>query len=212
MGSAHSRISKAVAAASVSRRRHEYRAFRDLCSSIAAQLKDRDAVIDGEISCVGTSSVVRSSMNCYFGAVRPTCTRSTCSGSTVGISEICRSSKRKTRLRKLLGRRRRSRILYLDHLEKNGSGLFRQACKLDLEGIVPKWEVRPLHPRQQTLDMDEDQEPALHPSGRARRALRTTITLSRLPRPAFFRGPLCRTADRCRVPREHNPSLRPSGP
>ena len=44
---------------------------------------------------------------------------------------------RKRRLRKLIGRRH-SRLLYLDHLETNGSGLFRKACELDLEGIVAK--------------------------------------------------------------------------
>jgi hypothetical protein len=33
-----------------------------------------------------------------------------------------------------------SRLLYLDHLERNGSGLFANACELDLEGIVPKWK------------------------------------------------------------------------
>ena len=46
---------------------------------------------------------------------------------------------RKARLRKLFGRCR-SHILYLDHLERNGSGLFRQACRHDLEGIVAKWK------------------------------------------------------------------------
>jgi ATP-dependent DNA ligase len=33
-----------------------------------------------------------------------------------------------------------SRLLYLDHLERNGSGLFAKACEFDLEGIVAKWK------------------------------------------------------------------------
>ena len=32
-------------------------------------------------------------------------------------------------------------VLYLDHLEENGSGLFTKACELDLEGIVAKWKA-----------------------------------------------------------------------
>src|SRR5215813_7198548 len=46
---------------------------------------------------------------------------------------------RKARLRKLIGRRK-SRLLYLDHLERNGSGLYAKACEFDLEGIVAKWK------------------------------------------------------------------------
>jgi len=40
-------------------------------------------------------------------------------------------------LRKLL-RRKRSRILYLDHVEADGRLLFEQVVKMDLEGIVAK--------------------------------------------------------------------------
>jgi bifunctional non-homologous end joining protein LigD len=48
---------------------------------------------------------------------------------------------RKARLQRLIGKRKGSRLLYLDHLEKNGSGLFAKACELDLEGIVAKWKA-----------------------------------------------------------------------
>jgi bifunctional non-homologous end joining protein LigD len=47
---------------------------------------------------------------------------------------------RKTRLRKLIGRRSGSRLLYLDHVEENGCGLFQKACEWDLEGVVAKWK------------------------------------------------------------------------
>ena len=46
---------------------------------------------------------------------------------------------RKKRLRKLILPRNGSRLLYLDHIEGNGTGLFAQACKFDLEGIVAKF-------------------------------------------------------------------------
>jgi hypothetical protein len=31
-------------------------------------------------------------------------------------------------------------LMYLDHLERNGSGLYAKACALDLKGIVAKWK------------------------------------------------------------------------
>jgi Arm DNA-binding domain len=46
------------------------------------------------------------------------------------------------RLRKLCVQKHgaANRLLYLDHLERNGSGLFAKARELDLEGIVAKWK------------------------------------------------------------------------
>jgi len=49
---------------------------------------------------------------------------------------------RKAILKKLL-RRRRSRILYLDHVEGDGRLLFEQIVKMDLEGIVCKRKDSP---------------------------------------------------------------------
>jgi ATP-dependent DNA ligase len=43
----------------------------------------------------------------------------------------------KHRLKRLLGRKR-SRILYVDHIEKHGQRLFEKVCGLDLEGVVAK--------------------------------------------------------------------------
>jgi len=50
--------------------------------------------------------------------------------------------KRKAALKKLL-RRKRSRILYLDHVEGEGRLLFQQILKIDLEGIVCKRKDSP---------------------------------------------------------------------
>jgi ATP-dependent DNA ligase len=44
---------------------------------------------------------------------------------------------RKARLKRLL-RRKRSRLLYVDHIETHGQRLFEKVCDLDLEGIVAK--------------------------------------------------------------------------
>ena len=45
-------------------------------------------------------------------------------------------------LKKLL-RRKRSRILYLDHVESDGRWLFEQIVAMDLEGIVCKRKDSP---------------------------------------------------------------------
>ena len=49
---------------------------------------------------------------------------------------------RKATLRKLL-KRKRSHILYLDHVEGDGRLLFEQIVKMDLEGIVSKRKDSP---------------------------------------------------------------------
>ena len=49
---------------------------------------------------------------------------------------------RKARLKKLL-RRTQSRMLYLDHIDRDGHKLFEKACVLDLEGIVCKQKDSP---------------------------------------------------------------------
>jgi ATP dependent DNA ligase-like protein len=50
---------------------------------------------------------------------------------------------RKVALRKLLTRRKRSRILYLDHVQGDGRLLFEQIVAMDLEGIVCKRKDSP---------------------------------------------------------------------
>ncbi len=52
---------------------------------------------------------------------------------------------RKRRLRSVV-RERGERLLYCDHVEEDGKGLFRLACKHDLEGIVAKWKQGPYLP------------------------------------------------------------------
>src|SRR5215469_7150608 len=44
---------------------------------------------------------------------------------------------RKARLKRLL-RRKRSPVLYVDHIEARGRQFFEKVCDLDLEGIVAK--------------------------------------------------------------------------
>ena len=47
---------------------------------------------------------------------------------------------RKARLKRLL-RRKRSPVLYVDHIETHGRPFFARVCELELEGIVAKRKV-----------------------------------------------------------------------
>jgi bifunctional non-homologous end joining protein LigD len=124
----------------VSRRNHEYKSFHELCASIAAHLRGGTAVLDGEIVCLdqfGRSQfyelMFRRGQPFFYAFdllwldgedLRP-------------LPLLTR----KARLRKLIGQRKGSRLLYLDHIERNGSQFFAKACELDLEGVVAKWKA-----------------------------------------------------------------------
>jgi bifunctional non-homologous end joining protein LigD len=54
---------------------------------------------------------------------------------------------RKSRLRSIVPRYG-ERLLYCDHIEANGEGLFRLACEHDLEGIVAKQKYAAYLPEQ----------------------------------------------------------------
>ena len=122
----------------VSRRRHEYKSFHELCASIANHLHGHETVLDGEIVCLdqyGRSQfkeLMFRRRQPFFYAFDLLFLN----GEDLRSLPLLR---RKARLRKLIGRRK-SRLLYLDHLESNGSGLYAKACEFDLEGIVAKWK------------------------------------------------------------------------
>src|SRR5215831_17294777 len=120
----------------VSRNGNRFRNFRDLAEWIGENLRVESAVIDGEIACVDDSG--RSIFNdllfrqreCLFFAFDLLYLN----GEDLrGLPLV----ERKARLKRLL-RRKRSRILYVDHIETHGQGLFEKVCALDLEGIAAK--------------------------------------------------------------------------
>jgi ATP dependent DNA ligase domain len=82
---------------------------------------------------------------------------------------------RKAALKKLL-RRKRSRILYLDHVESDGRLLFEQIIAMDLEGIVAKRKDSPYKVTEKALAvLDQSQEFAVQPAGRARGVVRAGL-------------------------------------
>jgi bifunctional non-homologous end joining protein LigD len=120
----------------VSRNGNTFHNFKDLAQWIGENLRVENAVIDGEIACVDDSG--RSIFNdllfrrreCLFFAFDLLYLN----GEDLrGLPLI----ERKARLRRLL-RGKRSRVLYVDHIEKHGQRFFEKVCSLDLEGIVAK--------------------------------------------------------------------------
>ncbi len=95
-----------------------------------------NAVLDGEIACVDDSgrpnfrSLLYRQRQCIFIAFDLLYLN----GKDLRVLPLL---ERKAILKKLL-RRKRSRILYLDHVESDGCLLFAQIVKMDLEGIVCK--------------------------------------------------------------------------
>src|SRR5215472_12422437 len=120
----------------VSRNGNTFRNFKELALWIGGNLRVENAVLDSEIACVDDSG--RSVFNdllfrrreCVFFAFDLLFLN----GEDLrGLPLI----ERKARLKRLL-RRKRSRVLYVDHIEARGRQFFEKVCEMDLEGIVAK--------------------------------------------------------------------------
>ncbi len=125
----------------VSRNGNTFHNFKDLAQWIGDNLRVESAVLDGEIACVDDSgrSVFNDLMfrrrECVFFAVDLLFLN----GDDLRGSPLI---ERKTRLKRLL-RRKRSPVLYVDHIEGAGRRLFEKVCEMDLEGIVAKRKDSP---------------------------------------------------------------------
>ena len=125
----------------ISRNGNTFRGFADLAAWIAEHLHVESAILDGEIACVDDSGrpVFRDLLfrrrQCVFIAFDLL----HLNGKDLRTLPLI---ERKAALKKLLGRKR-SRILYLDHVEGNGRWLFEQIVAMDLEGIVCKQKDSP---------------------------------------------------------------------
>ncbi len=125
----------------VSRNGNVFRGFADLAAWIAEHLRVESAVIDDEIACLDDSGrpLFRDHLfrqrQCIFVAFDLLYLN----GKDLRVLPLL---ERKAMLKKLL-RRKRSRILYLDHVEADGCRLFEQIVEMDLEGIVCKRKDSP---------------------------------------------------------------------
>src|SRR6516162_900195 len=120
----------------VSRNGHTFRNFKDLAQWIGENLRVENAVLDGEIACV--DDVGRSVFNDLLFR-RPECLFFAFDLLFLNGEDLRELPliERKARLKRLL-RRKRSPVLYVDHIEARGRPFFEKVCELDLEGIVAK--------------------------------------------------------------------------
>jgi bifunctional non-homologous end joining protein LigD len=125
----------------ISRNGNLFRGFVDLAAWIGEHIRVESAVIDGEIACVDESGrptfrdLLFHKWQCIFVAFDLLYLN----GKDLRILPLL---ERKAMLKRLL-RRKRSRIVYLDHVETDGVLLFEQIVKMDLEGMVAKRKNSP---------------------------------------------------------------------
>jgi bifunctional non-homologous end joining protein LigD len=114
----------------VSRKNYVYRRFEPLCESIASALGERDAILDGEIVCLGDDgrSFFKHLMyrrgEPYFYAFDLLWF----DGEDLRQWPLI---DRKRALRKIVPRRD-SRLLYVEHVEGHGEDFFKLICDADL--------------------------------------------------------------------------------
>jgi bifunctional non-homologous end joining protein LigD len=124
----------------VSRNGNEFETFSVLNNAIATEIKT-SSVIDGEIVCLDESGKPQF-RDLLFHRGEPRFMAFdilSCNGEDLRYLPLI---DRKLRLRSILPRCS-DRIIYCDHVEYEGKGLFLLACKHDLEGIVAKPKRNP---------------------------------------------------------------------
>jgi bifunctional non-homologous end joining protein LigD len=125
----------------ISRNGNVFSGFADLASWIAQHLRVESAVLDREIACVDSDGrpVFRDLLfrqrECIFFAFDLLFLN----GKDLRVLPLL---ERKRLLKKLL-RRKRTRILYLDHVEYDGRLFFEQIVAMDLEAMVCKRKDSP---------------------------------------------------------------------
>src|SRR5947209_13841053 len=125
----------------VSRRHNAYKTFNTLCAQIAQCLRVQDAILDGEIVCLGKGgrpqfhALLRRRSPQYFYAFDLLWLK----GRDLRALPLI---ERKRLLRRIIPKGQ-SAVLFAKHIEGTGVSLFHAACKMDLEGIVAKWKSAP---------------------------------------------------------------------
>jgi bifunctional non-homologous end joining protein LigD len=125
----------------ISRNGNVFHSFAELAIWIAAHLKVESAVLDGEICCLDEEGrpafrdLLFRKRQCIFIAFDLLYLN----GNDLRRLPLI---ERKAMLKRLI-RRKRARMFYLDHVERDGRLLFEQVVKMDLEGIVCKRKDSP---------------------------------------------------------------------
>jgi bifunctional non-homologous end joining protein LigD len=143
----------------VSRNRNEFKSFPSLCEGLTRDLRGRRCVLDGEIVCLDSQGKPQFT-NLLFRRAEPVFYAFDILWDEHAVSDDEEEMRRfrngedvrylpltdrKLRLRRVVPKRG-ERLLYCDHINEDGEGLFRLACKHDLEGIVAKRQGDPYLP------------------------------------------------------------------
>jgi len=120
----------------ISRNGNVFRGFAELAAWTADHLRVESAVLDGEIACLDEDGRpnFRDLLFRQRQAIFIAFDLLYVNGKDLRLLPLI---ERKAILKQLI-RRKRSRMLYLDHIEADGCLLFEQVLKMDLEGIVCK--------------------------------------------------------------------------
>jgi bifunctional non-homologous end joining protein LigD len=132
-----------------SRNGNEFKSFPALTASLPAELYARLAVLDGEIVALDRHGKTQFKDLLFrrgeprFYAFDPLWL----DGEDLRNLPLI---ERKLRLRSVVPGNHGERLLFCDHIDGNGEGLFRLACEHDLEGIVAKWKSGSYLPDRET--------------------------------------------------------------
>lgn len=130
----------------VSRNGNDFKSFSALDKAIPKELRSRSAVLDGEIVCLDRHGKTQFK-DLLFRRGEPRLYAFDllwCGGEDLRHLPLI---ERKSRLRAVVPRGG-ERLLYCDHIEADGTNLFRLACEHDLEGIVAKHKLSPYLPQE----------------------------------------------------------------
>jgi bifunctional non-homologous end joining protein LigD len=127
----------------VSRNGHTFSNWAVLCTEISHSIRAHDAVLDGEIVCLDANGrshfydlMFRRDWPYFFAF-----DLLSVDGEDLRAKPLI---ERKRRLKRIM-LRIDSRLLFVDHVSERGMALFREARRMDLEGIVAKWTRGPYH-------------------------------------------------------------------
>jgi bifunctional non-homologous end joining protein LigD len=121
----------------VSRKGHRFKRFDELAGALAKAIRVRDAIIDGEIVCLDFDGrslfyelLYKRGQPVFYAFDLP----------WLNGKDLRRVSliERKKLLRRLIGRRKHSPILYAERVEATGKAFFNLICERNLEGMVAK--------------------------------------------------------------------------
>jgi bifunctional non-homologous end joining protein LigD len=155
----------------ISRNGNTFRNFKDLAQWIGEHLRVGNAVIGGEIACV--DDVGRSVFNDLLFRRRE-CLFFTFDLLFLNGEDLKELPliERKARLKRLL-RRKRSRMLYVDHIDGRGQGVLREGLRTRSGGHRGEAEGLAISTHREAVTaLDQDQEPRLFAGRRSRRVVR----------------------------------------